>query len=121
MIEIVCKETLYAYDAYHIVKSFFPEAEITQKIKEEQEPLVSVEIEGGSSFCVYRKDGEKSKTETKASVGKELYHQLEDQRSGIALGNFDRSSSDKTGDGRTGKGKERSGSCDLDGGTVPGI
>ena len=77
MIEIVCKETLYAYDAYHIVKSFFPEAEITQKIKEEQEPLVSVEIEGGSSFCVYRKDGEKSKTETKASVGKELYHQLE--------------------------------------------
>ena len=52
MIEIVCKETLYAYDAYHIVKSFFPEAEITQKIKEEQEPLVSVEIEGGSSFCV---------------------------------------------------------------------
>ena len=77
MIEIVCKETLYAYDAYHIVKSFFPEAEITQKIKEEQEPLVSVEIEGGSSFCVCRKDGEKSKTETKASVGKELYHQLE--------------------------------------------
>ena len=58
MIEIVCKETLYAYDAYHIVKSFFPEAEITQKIKEEQEPLVSVEIEGGSSFCVCRKDGE---------------------------------------------------------------
>ena len=77
MIEIVCKETLYAYDAYHIVKSFFPEAEITQKIKEEQEPLVSVEIEGGSSFCVCRKDGETSKTETKASVGKELYHQLE--------------------------------------------
>ena len=39
MIEIVCKETLYAYDAYHIVKSFFPEAEITQKIKEEQYPF----------------------------------------------------------------------------------
>lgn len=77
MIEIVCKETLYAYDAYHIVKSFFPEAEITQKIKEEQEPLVSVEIEGGSSFCVCRKDGETSKTEMKARVGKELYYQLE--------------------------------------------
>ena len=75
--EIVCKESLYAYDAYHIVKSFFPEAEITQKVKEEQEPLVSVEIEGGSSFCVYRKDGETSKTETKARVGKELYYQLE--------------------------------------------
>ena len=75
--EIICKESLYAYDAYHIVKSFFPEAEITQKIKEEQEPLVSVEIEGGSSFCVYREDGEVSKTETKARVGKELYHQLE--------------------------------------------
>ena len=75
--EIICKESLYAYDAYHIVKSFFPEAEITQRVNEEQEPLVSVEIEGGSSFCVYREDGEVSKTETKARVGKELYHQLE--------------------------------------------
>ena len=51
MIRLGCKETAYTYDSYHLLKAFFPGEEICQVLDEDQEPLLSVEIEGGSSFC----------------------------------------------------------------------
>ncbi len=50
MMQLICRETAYAYDAYHILRAFFPEEEVSQKIETEQEPLISVEAESGSYF-----------------------------------------------------------------------
>ena len=44
MIEIGSKKNKYTYNAYHIVKSFFPGEEIIQKVDEKQEPLVAVRL-----------------------------------------------------------------------------
>ena len=52
MITILCKETLYTYNSYHMAKAFFPEAEIRQTVDEEQEPLVELVSDGGSCFSV---------------------------------------------------------------------
>lgn len=52
MIEIICKETLYTYNAYHITKAFFPEEKIYQRVDEEQEPLVMLEGKGGPCFSI---------------------------------------------------------------------
>ena len=50
MMQLICRETAYAYDAYHILRAFFPEEEVSPKIETEQEPLISVEAESGSYF-----------------------------------------------------------------------
>lgn len=52
MIEIICKETLYTYNAYHVTKAFFPEGEIVQRVDEEQEPLIQLRLEEGSCFSI---------------------------------------------------------------------
>ncbi len=49
---VSCKETLYTYNMFHMVKAFFPEAEIRQTVNEEQEPLVNLVLDGGSCFSV---------------------------------------------------------------------
>lgn len=49
---VSCKETVYTYNTFHIVKAFFPEAEIRQTVDEEQEPLVNLVLDGGSCFSV---------------------------------------------------------------------
>ena len=38
IIDISSKETLYSYNLYHIVKAFFPNAEIRQKVDETKVP-----------------------------------------------------------------------------------
>ena len=52
MIEIGSRKNKYTYNAYHIVKSFFPGEEIIQKVDEKQEPLVAVRLPGGSCFSL---------------------------------------------------------------------
>ncbi len=52
MIEITCKKNKYTYNVYHIVKAFFPEEEITQRVDEKQEPLVTLKMSGGSCFSI---------------------------------------------------------------------
>lgn len=54
MIEIICNETLYTYNAYHVTKAFFPEREIAQRVDEEQEPLLQLQLEEGSCFPFHR-------------------------------------------------------------------
>ncbi|PWJ51676.1 oxygen-independent coproporphyrinogen-3 oxidase [Faecalicatena contorta] len=52
MIDISSKDTFYMYNAYHIAKAFFPNGEIRQKVDEGQEPLIRLELEGGSCFSI---------------------------------------------------------------------
>ena len=52
MIGISSKKNKYTYNAYHIVKSFFPGEEIIQKVDEKQEPLMAVRLPGGSCFSL---------------------------------------------------------------------
>ena len=78
MIQITCKESIYTYDTYHIIKAFFPETEIRQRVDQEQESLIEIHEEGGS--CSFRIDkgmleGETLK-EQKRSAGRVLYRQL---------------------------------------------
>ena len=51
MIQIRCQNERFTYDMYHIVKSFFPDAEITQTVDPEQESLIMVSIGSDSCFC----------------------------------------------------------------------
>lgn len=52
MIEISSSDTLYMYNLYHLTKAFFPNEEITQIVKEGQEPLVRIVLEGGSCLSI---------------------------------------------------------------------
>ena len=45
MIRISCKNERFTYDMYHIVKSFLPDAEISQKVDPEQELLIEMTAE----------------------------------------------------------------------------
>ena len=45
MIWISCKNERFTYDMYHIVKSFLPDAEISQKVDPEQELLIEMTAE----------------------------------------------------------------------------
>ena len=51
MIQIRCQNERFTYDMYHIVKSFFPDAEITHTVDPEQESLIMVSIGSDSCFC----------------------------------------------------------------------
>ncbi len=52
MIQITSKDTLYTYNLYHIVKAFFPNEEICQRMDEKQEPLAVIELGEGSCFSI---------------------------------------------------------------------
>lgn len=64
MIEITCKDTLYTYNLYHLVKAFFPNEEIRQMVDTEQEPLVKLRLDGGSCFSVAGTELEPGSAET---------------------------------------------------------
>ena len=40
MMKLTCNDTLYTYDAYHLLKAFYPDEEIEQQVNEEQESQV---------------------------------------------------------------------------------
>ena len=50
MIQIRCQNERFTYDMYHIVKSFFPDAKITQTVEQEQESLIRIIIDSDSCF-----------------------------------------------------------------------
>ena len=52
MMKLTCNDTLYTYDAYHLLKAFYPDEEIEQQVNEEQESQVRIEIDRDSCFCV---------------------------------------------------------------------
>ncbi len=52
MITISCRDTLYTYNLYHLVKAFFPEQEVKQELHAEQVSLAMLTLEGSSCFSV---------------------------------------------------------------------
>lgn len=78
MITISCRETLYTYNLYHIVKAFFPEEEIRQTVEKEQELLVKLVLDGGSCFSVMEDMavGQSGKEEKKKQVTSLVYDWL---------------------------------------------
>ncbi len=56
MIEIKCKKNKFTYNVYHITKAFFPSEEIRQTVDEKQEPLVVLELPGGSCFSLAQEE-----------------------------------------------------------------
>lgn len=77
MIQIRCKDALYTYDMFHITKAHFPNEEITQKVDESLEPLILMELQGGS-FCVSCDEVEHipEAREKKHYVNRKLYQWL---------------------------------------------
>lgn len=87
-IRISTKKNKYTYNVYHIVKSFFPDKEIIQKVMEEQDPLVKLEMPGGSCFsiaqesvwtAIEKRSGKKeyaTEEERQQDIKKELTRQL---------------------------------------------
>ena len=67
MIEIRCKKNKLTYNVYHITKAFFPEQEIRQTVDEKQEPLVVLELPGGSCFSLASAETESGLTEEEAA------------------------------------------------------
>ena len=70
MIEIASKKNKYTYNAYHLVKSFFPGEEITQKVDEKQEPLLTVALSGGSCFSIAEEDAARALAEMLSAEGR---------------------------------------------------
>ena len=78
MIQIRCQNERFTYDMYHIVKSFYPDAEISQMVTPEQESLIQIAIEGDSCFCCQPEEisGIVDKREQKRYINKKLYKKL---------------------------------------------
>ena len=70
MIEIASKKNKYTYNAYHLVKSFFPGEEIAQKVDEKQEPLLTVALSGGSCFSIAEEDVARALAEMLSAEGR---------------------------------------------------
>lgn len=75
MIRIACKDSLYTYDVYHIVKAFLPREEIEQIVDVKQGSLIEVQLNSDTCFFVTQSEiGEEfDKSETKRIVGRKLY------------------------------------------------
>ena len=78
MIQITCQNERFTYDMYHIVKSFYPDAKITQTVEPEQELLIEVSMDGDSCFCVSVDEIEKieDKRTQKRYINKKLYKKM---------------------------------------------
>ena len=50
--KLTCNDTLYTYDAYHLLKAFYPDEEIEQQVDDEQESQIRIESDCDSCFCV---------------------------------------------------------------------
>ncbi len=89
MIEIICKEEKYSYNAYHMTKAFYPSEEICSRVeekasnfaKENSEAYVQVLFEDGDSIVIRpvleKNDG--NEAIDKHSIDRELYQALENK------------------------------------------
>ena len=63
MIEIICNDQTYTYNAYHIVKAFYPSEDVTSKVEEKASNYVTAVFENGekievpSTLCEGGKEG----------------------------------------------------------------
>ena len=85
MIKIICSAQAYTYNAYHIVKAFYPAVEITNHVEEKASNYVEINFSDGQVIAV-EKEEIKAETdaEKKAQIDKKLYEKLS-EKSGKTL------------------------------------
>lgn len=73
MIQIICKSESYTYNAYHILKAFYPSQEVSCKTDEEASNYVTVQLPDGQEIFA---ETENLQTEKKRQTDLNLYDQL---------------------------------------------
>lgn len=71
MIRVICRKETYIYNAYHMVKAFYPSWEVTSEVREKASNYVEVQIEDTKDkicvseeiLCEYRKKNEWEETD----------------------------------------------------------
>lgn len=91
MIEVICRNSYDAYDAYHITAAFYPEAVANGQIRQvpdaDAKAAVTVRMDGEEIFTYAGQQGywdEDTRREEKIRMGKALYETLS-ERAGTAL------------------------------------
>ena len=78
MIEVICRDPYYAYDAYHITAAFYPEAvvegQIRQRLEEDLDATVRLMRDGEEIFVWSQVKTQRR--EDKICMGQSLYSQL---------------------------------------------
>ncbi len=74
MVQVICKKESYVYNAYHMVKAFYPAQEVTSCVEEKASNYVTVRLQDGRTIQVA---GEMpSGKEQKLHMGRSLYKEL---------------------------------------------
>ena len=55
MIQIICKNESYVYNVYHMVKAFYPSADVTSAVDEKASNYVTVRVPGEADICIAEK------------------------------------------------------------------
>lgn len=77
MIEVICREETYIYNAYHMIKAFYPSGEVTSRIEEKASNYIEIQFPEGDILDI-------SKGNNKHETDLGLYRALSD-RSGRTL------------------------------------
>ncbi len=96
MIQVICREETYIYNAYHMTKAFYPSAEVVSRIEEKASNYVTVMVDGEMAAAVSERKlakglggkgvsaSEACAKEHKHQIDLALYRQLE-ARTGRSL------------------------------------
>ncbi len=86
MIRIICRQETYVYNAYHIMKAFFPSEEVVTSVEEKASNYVIVHFDNGEILEIQEVEAS-GKKELKNKIDKILYHHLEQMTGhGLAWG-----------------------------------
>ena len=78
MIQIICKSESYTYNAYHILKAFYPSQEVSCKTDEEASNYVTVQLPDGQGNILQKRENlQTGGGEKKRQTDLNLYDQLE--------------------------------------------
>lgn len=72
MIEVICNDETYTYQAYHMTKAFYPFREVCSRVDEKASNYVEVLFPEGNRLKIPGRQG------TKSDVDKELYRSLKE-------------------------------------------
>ena len=74
MIKIICSAQAYTYNAYHIVKAFYPAGEITNQVEEKASNYVEITFCDGRVIAVKKEEiTVEQAAEKKAQIDKDVY------------------------------------------------
>ena len=80
MIKIICNAQAYTYNAYHIVKAFYPTGEITNQVEEKASNYVEITFCDGRVIAVEKDEiTVEQEIEKKAQIDKRLYEKLAEE------------------------------------------